>query len=82
MDCAGAQNAVSHRGTLLAKATVPPHKLALLHHLSPRGPGMWSWSYECEWHVATADDAPGGNDDATPPPDAGPTAPFTPTLSF
>ena len=52
MDCGAAKNAVSHRGGLAYTATAPPGKIALLHHLSPRGPGMWSWSYECEWDRA------------------------------
>ena len=49
MDCSEAVNAASHRGSLVYKAAaVGPGELALLHHLSPAGPGMWSWSYECE----------------------------------
>ncbi|KAH8065857.1 calcium-dependent cysteine-type endopeptidase [Aureococcus anophagefferens] len=75
MDCGNARNAASHRGSLQHTAAVAPGALALLHHLSPAGPGLWSWSYECEWHEAGAAPAPREHDAR----DGGP---FRPTLAY
>ena len=74
MDCGNARNAASHRGSLQHTAAVAPGALALLHHLSPAGPGLWSWSYECEWHEAGAAPAPREHD--------APGGPFRPTLAY
>jgi hypothetical protein len=74
MDCGNARNAASHRGSLQHTAAVAPGALALLHHLSPAGPGLWSWSYECEWHEAGAAPAPRDPDARD--------GPFRPTLAY
>uniref|UniRef100_A0A7S3NKC3 Calmodulin n=1 Tax=Aureoumbra lagunensis TaxID=44058 RepID=A0A7S3NKC3_9STRA len=49
MDCSKANNALSHRGCLVASDSIAPGEVKLIHHLVPAGPGTWSWSYECEW---------------------------------
>ena len=49
MDCSDARNCASHRGALCYRCDVAPGETRLLHHLSPKTSGAWSWSYECEW---------------------------------
>eukprot|EP00753_Platysulcus_tardus_P013431 PLAT3679.10.p1 GENE.PLAT3679.10~~PLAT3679.10.p1 ORF type:complete len:805 (+),score=398.15 PLAT3679.10:58-2472(+) len=52
IDCSKSVNCISHRGELLAGATIEPGETTILHHLMPDKQAAWSWGYGASWSFA------------------------------